>query len=342
MKRSRLLSVLAVAALLVGTKGAMPQASHAAGPSYNVYMNWFPEAEEGGYYTAVRLGLYQKAGINTSINEFSYSINNTIPLVVAGKAAFGMANADEVLQFRSHGAKVVAIMTTYQTNLQCILWHAEDRSIKTLADLSNHNLYYSFGAGYEPYLVQKYHYTNFHTFKYLFTSRGFALDKKAVNQCFITSEPFTWSEQGLKIKAALIASTGYNPYGDLIVTSEDMIAKHPDVVRAFVKASVQGWTTYLNDPKEAAATNKYLLTAPGAKNFVLKPSEVSYSYNQVKKLNLIEGGDAATKGIGTMNLARWTTLKQQLVSTGQKVGSVDVTKSFTTKFLPPVKHSAKQ
>lgn len=338
MKRTRLFSLLAAASLMAGTQGAMMrhvQASSPASPAYNMIMNWFPEPEEGGFYNAQRLGLYQKAGINSSISEYSYAINITVPFVVSGKYTFGMANADEILQFRARGAKVVAILGTYQINDQCILWHANDNSIKTLADLSNHDLYYTFGAGYEPYLVLKYHYKNFKTFSYDFTPRKFVADPKGANQCFATSEPYTWGEQGIKVKSALIASTGYNPYGDLIFTTEDMIAKHPDVVKAYVQASVAGWSGYLNDPAQATATNKsYLESQPGAKNYLLNPGEINYSYNELKSLKLVNGGDAAKHGIGYFTLARWKTLQQQMVSTGQKVGGVDVSKAFTNQFLP--------
>ncbi len=335
MKHRCLLSILACAALLVGARGAVPAPTRAAGPSYNLIMNWFPEAEEGGYYTAQRLGLYQKAGINSSINEFSYSIHSTVPLVITGKGhAFGMANADELLQYQARGANIVAIMTTFQINPVGILWHAEDTSIKTLADLSNHKLIYRFGAAYEPYLVQKYHYSNFTTGEYDFTSRGFALDPKAVNQCYVTSEPYVWGQQGIKVKYALLASTGYDPYGDVIFTTRDMIAKHPDVVRAFVKASIEGWNDYLTNTALAAATNKDLQSEPGSKVYVLTANQINFSYSQVLKLKLVNSGDALVHGIGYLSQARWKTLQTQMVGTAQKVGGIDVSKIYTDQFLP--------
>jgi NitT/TauT family transport system substrate-binding protein len=329
MKRSQFLSLAAASTLAGASEFIAPRVQAASGPAYKMIMNWFPEPEEGGYYEAQRLGLYAQNGINLTIAEFGYSVVS-FEYVLTGKAAFGMANADEVLQWRQKGAKVVAIMTTFQTNPQGILWHAEDTTIKTLADLSNHTLIYSFGAGYEPYLVEKYHYTNFKTQSYDFTSRAFSLNPKAANQCYVTSEPYAWGKQGLKIKYALIASSGYSPYGDIIFTTEDMINKNPGAVKAFVKASVAGWTSYL---KDSMATNVYMATAPGAKNYPLKPDEMAFSYSQVKKLGLVAGGDAIKHGIGYMSLERWQTLQQQMVSTGQKVGGLDVTKAFTNQFL---------
>jgi NitT/TauT family transport system substrate-binding protein len=333
MKYRRLLSILTGAALLVGAKGALP-APVRAGPSYNLIMNWFPEPEEGGYYTAQRLGLYQKAGITSSINEFSYGIHSTVPLVIAGRAAFGMANADELLQYQARGANVVAIMTTFQINPVGILWHAEDTSIKTLADLGNHKLIYRFGAAFEPYLVQKYHYANFTTGEYDFTSRGFALDAKAVNQCYVTSEPYVWGQQGIKVKYALIASTGYDPYGDVIFTTREMIAKHPEVVRAYIKASIEGWNDYLTNTAQAAATNKDIQSEPGSKVYVLTTNQINFSYSQVLKLKLVNSGDALTHGIGYLSQARWKTLQRQMVGTGQKVGGVDVSMIYSDQFLP--------
>ncbi len=331
MKTPRILSVLAAAAVIAGTAGAATtQRAVAAGPAYNMIMNWFPEPEEGGFYNAQRLGLYQKAGINTTINEFGFSIISEVN-VIQGKATFGMGNADEILQYNARGAKLVAIMSAFQTNPQGILWHAEDKTVHGLADFSNHTLIYSFGAGYEPYLRLKYKYKNFKTKNNDFTSRAFAADPRAVNQCYVTSEPYLWAKQGIKTKYALIADSGYNPYGDLIFTTQDMVKNHPDAVRAFVKASIQGWTAYLKDSK---ATNVYLRTALGAKNYPMKPDEQDFSYSQLKRLHLIDGGDAVTHGIGWFSMNRWKTLQQQMVSVGQKVGKVEVSQAFTNQFLP--------
>src|SRR5262249_54221082 len=151
-----------------------------------------------------------------------------------GKADFVMANADDVLQFRAKGAKIVAIMNTFQTNPQGFIYHAEDTSIHSLADFSNHTIIYTIGGLTAfPYMLRKYHWTNIKTRSYDFTSRAFALDPKAVNQCYVTSEPYLWSKQGLKVKYLLNAASGYSPYGDVIVTTEAMVKNHPDVVRAF-------------------------------------------------------------------------------------------------------------
>jgi NitT/TauT family transport system substrate-binding protein len=248
-----------------------------------------------------------------------------------------MSNSDQVLEYNARGANFVAVMNTFQTSPIGILWHANDATVHTLADLSNHTLIYTFGATYEKYLIGRYHYANFKTRNDDFTSRAFAADPTAVQQCFVTSEPYLFTKQGLKVKYALIYDTGFRPYGSVIFTTRQFATAHPDVVRKFVAASVRGWYSYLKDP---SATNAYLLTAPGAKNYFETPEEQTFSFTQMKRLHLVDGGDAAAHGIGWFNVDRWKTLRAQMSSVGIKVGGVDVNQAFTDQFLPATHPSA--
>jgi hypothetical protein len=59
---------------------------------------------------------------------------------------------------------------------------------------------------------------------------------------------------------------------------------------------------------------------------------MDYATNAVK--SIVMGPATKTHGIGYMSMARWITLKQQLVSVGLKVGNVDPASAFTDQFLP--------
>src|SRR5690349_18195056 len=112
MRKSQILSILASAALACGVIGITPtQPAKATGPAYNFIMNWFPEPEEGGYYEAQRLNLYQTAGINSTIEEFGYA-TKAEQYVLSGRATFGMSNSDQVLEYNARGANFVAVMNT--------------------------------------------------------------------------------------------------------------------------------------------------------------------------------------------------------------------------------------
>ena len=293
-------------------------------------MNWFPEPEHGGYYSGVMLGIYKKYGLNMKIVPYSFSINADAQ-VALGHITFGMTNADALFEDRAQGLPLVAVMATFQTNLQCFMWHAGDKTIKTLADLSNHTIIYTFGAAFWDYMKNKYHYKNIKEVNYDFTLRRFLATPNAVNQCYITSEPYTAIHSGHPVKAALIASTGYNPYGDVMVTNESEIKNHPDVVKAYVAASVAGWKAYYNHAN-TEKVNAYMRADPTSKNYPLTPDAMRY--DQVHSMPLVIGGKAATHGIGYIDPARMVLLKKQLLSVGIKVAKVDPMSTFTDRFLP--------
>lgn len=330
-RRSHVFSGSLIGMLLLGS-AVMPiqaQSRMAAAPvRVTQMMNFFPQPEEGGHYAAVYLGIYKKYGLDAPIVPFPTTAINAIPYVAAGKVDFGMAEADEVLQARRQGVPIVVIMAEYQITEVGLMWHAEDTGIKSFADLSNHTVIYSFGVTYWKYLKQKYHYKNVKEVNYDFTLRLFLANKRAVNQVSVTSEPYLAMQAGAKVKWATLAVSGFNPYGDVVFTTEQMIRQHPDVVRAYVKATIAGWQAYFKDP---VPTNKYMQTAGGSKNYPLSLAAMKFDVDQSRPLIL--GGDAAKGGIGTMTMARWVTLKRQLESVGVKLDKFDLTKVFTTAFL---------
>jgi NitT/TauT family transport system substrate-binding protein len=114
----------------------------------------------------------------------------------------------------------------------------------------------------------------------------------------------------------------------VVFTTRQEMQQHPDIVRAYVKASLDGWHTYFQNP---TPINRYMQTAAGSKNYPLTLDAMKFDVDRSRPL--IMGGDAAAGGIGTMTMARWATLKHQLESVGINLDKVDLSKSFTTQFL---------
>lgn len=333
MKAQR--SFLALACLLLAivpfgatARGASLASRPAALTRVTQVMNWFPEPEHGGLYGAVQQGIYRKHGLDLKIVTFNPSLACD-GMVAAGHVDFCMTNADSLLLSRQQGIPVVGVMTIFQVNPQGILWHAEDKSVHGVADISNHTMVYSFGAAYWSYLKSKYHYANVKEQNTDYTLRAFYANPKAVNQCYVTSEPYTAMSQGHKVKWALIASSGYNPYAQVMITRESMIQQHPDVVKAYVQASIEGWKAYFNNPEKVFA---YLKTVPGAKSYPLTLAAMRFSFSQLKPLVL--AGAAKAHGIGYTDPAGMARLQKQMEGVGLKLDKVDVSKAFTNQFLP--------
>lgn len=289
-------------------------------------MNWFPEPEHGGQYAGIQFGLYRQRGLDLKIKQFNPQVNCET-LAATGRVDFCMDNADSVLEARQQGIPIVAVMTDFQVSPQGILWHAEDTSMHGVADLSNHTFVYSFGAGYWDFLRNKYHYTNVKTQNFDFTLRAFYANPKAVNQIYVTSEPYTAQTQGHNVKWGLIADSGYDPYAQVFVTSERMVREHPDVVCAFVQGSIAGWKVYFKQPEKVFS---YIGTVPGAKSYPLSLGAMRFSFKELKPLVL---GKDSMHGVGYIDPARMTLLKRQMTSVGIKLDKVDVSKAFTDQFV---------
>lgn len=327
---SRGAAALAAVLFAIMPAGRMGRDVHAAGAPLKAtqMMNFFPQPELGGQYAGIEFGTYKKYNLNVTMATFNPKASNCEALVATGRINFCLDDADGLLNARQQGIPAVAVMDIFQTNPLGWMWHAENKTMRTVADLSGNHLIYVFGSAYFDYLKNKYYYTNVKTQNYDFTLRAFLRDPKAVNQCYISSEPYTAREQGAKVKWGLVAASGYNPYSQLLITSEAMVTNHPDIVRAFVRGSVDGWKAYFQQPEKVFS---YLRAAPGASNYPLTRAAMRFGFSQIKPL--VAGGEAARKGIGYIDPTRMALLKAQMTSVGIKLDKVDVSQAFTDRFL---------
>src|ERR1700737_2737837 len=87
------------------------------------------------------------------------------------------------------------------------------------------------------FLKQKYGYTDDQIRPYIFSVAPFLADPNAVQQGYLTSEPFTIEAQGVKPVVLLLADAGYSSYGSLIQTSNKLAQEKSDLVQRFVDAS---------------------------------------------------------------------------------------------------------
>lgn len=332
-RRLMLLGVLIAAAVAIAACGSSSSSSDKASSSggggsssssqkttkVSLLMNWFPQAEHGGYFEAHATGLDARNGVDFTILPGGPQIQ-TVPQVAAGKADFGVAQADQILQARAQGLPIVEVFAAFQKNPQCMLYHA-DQPISGFRDLNGHTVAISPDARTSYWAWMQPHFNlKVKTVNNPGTLSLFKQNDKLVQQCFVTSEPYYAKQSKIDAKALLIADGGYNPYANGLFTSEKFIKEHPDVVRKVVAAAKAGWAEFLRDPAKGKAA---ILAA----NRDADPKQIDFSVATMKKLDLV-GSDP-----GQMTAARWNELKNQLVQAKVLKPSVDVSQAYTTRFL---------
>src|SRR6202035_1185026 len=82
-------------------------------------------------------------------------------------------------------------------------------------------------TGWWLFLKQKFGYTDDQIRPYNFSVAPFLADKKAIQQGYLSSEPFTIEKEGVHPTVLLLADAGYGSYGALIETSEKLVRDKP-------------------------------------------------------------------------------------------------------------------
>jgi NitT/TauT family transport system substrate-binding protein len=110
-----------------------------------------------------------------------------------------------------------------------------------------------------------------------------------------------------------------------------MVAEKPDVLERFVRASLEGWKSYLTgDPSPANALIR-------ANNPQMSDGNIAFAIRRLNELKMANGGDAATMGIGVMTDTRWKATDDFMVSAGLLPKGVDWKKAYTTQFVKGLK-----
>ena len=291
--------------------------------------DWKPEAEQGGFYEAQALGLYAKHGLDVQIRSGGAGANPQ-QLMAAGAVDMAIgSNSFFVLNLVKAGAPVVAVMASYQKDPQVLILHPEDKAAG-LADLKGRPIMIS-DASIDTmwaWMKGKYGFDDKQIRKYSGSPAPFLVDKTAIQQGYATSEPLTIEKAGgFKPKLFLLADSGYSTYGSLVLVKGDWVTKKPDVVKAFVEASIEGWKAYMSgDPAPADALIK-------KGNPDMTDEILAYARDRMKEFGIIDSGDTKTMGIGAMTDARWAEFTKMAVGQGLYPAGIDVKKGYTLQFV---------
>ena len=280
--------------------GALDGASGAT--KVKLVLNWVPEPEFGGFYAAREGGAYRRQGFDVEVIGGGAGVP-VVQMVATGRAHFGTIGADELLTARAHGADVVAVFATFQTSPQGIMVHAS-RNLTSIAEVfRSGTLAIEPGMAYAAYLKQKFPWDGLQVVPYDGGVARFLTDPNFSQQCYVTSEPIAAKKQGGDPQVFLIADAGYNPYTNVVVARRELVEQKPEMVRAFVAATAEGWTTYLADP---GPTNQVL----GRLNPSMDAATLEAAVEAEKPLIATE--QTKQLGLGTMSTERWATLARQL------------------------------
>ncbi len=319
-----------VASALIGLGlGACLTAQASAVEKVKLGTNWKAEAEHGGFYQAVADGTYAACGLDVTIVPGGPQVNNRI-LLPTGKVDFLMgANLLEAFSSVEQGIPTKVVAAIFQKEPQVLLSHPGVYA--KFEDLKSATMILSEGGfqSYYQWMITEFGFSPDKRRPYTFNPAPFIADTKAVQQAYITSEPYAVEKTGgFKPQVWVLADLGFNTYATTIETTEDMIAKKPAVVQCFVDGSIKGWYNYLYSGNNKAANEMIKKDNPE-----MDDDQIAFSVEQMKQYGIVDSGDSLKLGIGTISPDRMKSFFDKMVKAKVVSASVDVTKSYVTTFV---------
>ena len=318
-------------ALLTGAASvlATPAPGWAQKPDRVVFgTNWRAQAEHGGFYQAVATGLYRRRGLDVTIRQGGPQINSA-QLLAAGRLDFNMgASLFGALNYLQSGVPIITVAAIFQKDPQILMAHP-GQGHDSLAALKGKAIMISAGAQstYWQFLKHRFGYTDAQIRPYTFQLAPFLADKKAIQQGYLTSEPFKAEQAGVRPVVLLLADGGYTSYTTTIETRADVVRDKPDLVQRFVDASIEGWHGYLEGD-------------PGPANLLIKRDNpditdglIRFAIAAMKRHGIVVSGDALTLGIGAMTDARWKDFFDTMSGAGVFPPTLEYRRAYTLRFV---------
>jgi NitT/TauT family transport system substrate-binding protein len=302
-----------------------PSAAPALFP-VSIQADWYAEAEEGGNYQALAKGFYRDAGLDVNLMNGG---PGCFPFqkVAARNADFALGRSDDVILAVSHGNLPLVIVCAYmEKDPMAVLVHDES-PVRGFPDLAGKYMMADPTSAWISYLKAQYH-MDFGIIPLNYGLGQFIADRNFIVQGFATSEPYYLRQKGVASRTLLIADSGYNPYR-VIYANASFVREHPDVVRAFVAATLRGWADFMDgDP---APAKKMILE----RNEGMTEDFLDFSMGAMRENHFLSGDPSKGERLGLITRRRM----QDEVDLFMKLKVIDsplpLDRFVSFDFLPP-------
>jgi NitT/TauT family transport system substrate-binding protein len=291
--------------------------------------DWKAQAEHGGFYQALAEGLYAKRGLDVTILQGGAAVN--VPQLLAGGAAdFGMGSNNFIaLNLVKEGAPIKAVMAVFQKDPQVLITHPR-ADIKSIADMKGKPIMIGDAATvtFWPWLKAKFGFADTQIRKYTFNLAPFLVDKTAIQEGYLSSEPYSVEKEGgFKPQIFPLADAGYPGYANMVLVPDKWIAEHPEAVQAFVDASIEGWRHYLYG--DASAGNALIKRD----NPEMTDDVIAQAQQKLRDFQIVASGEGEAPAIGAMNDARWKEFFEIMAKENVYPADLNYRAAYTLQFI---------
>ena len=322
MKKGFLIGIIII---LLATGCAPAAAQPGALTQVRLPVGYIPNVQFAPLYVAMHQGYYRDAGLEVTL-DYSYEVD-AVALVGANQLQFAIASGEQVLLAREQGLPVVYVLAWYEEYPVGIASLAES-GIESLADLKGRKVGIPMlsGASYIGLraLLQagdlREQDISLDTIGYSQVEM-LVTGKEDAIVVYVANEPVQLAAQGYTVHLIPV-SDHVHLVGNGLITNEQTMREHPELVRAMVAATLQGLRTAQADPQQAfEISTKYV--------------ENLEQVAEVQKQVLAESIKLWSQdGSGMSDREGWENMQALLLEMGLLSKPLELEQAFSNEFLP--------
>jgi NitT/TauT family transport system substrate-binding protein len=322
----------AVAVAVAGCTTPAPEETEAAPVELTpvtLTLNFLAGGPNSGFMVAEANGYYEEVGLDVTIQEGQGS-GSTASLVAQGNSEFGFADGPSAMAVTSQGGDLVNIGQILQTNGFSVM-SLVDAGIEEVSDLEGKSVALQPGTaqaslfdavlaanGVDRSLVEIVNIDPSALVGSLLQGSVDAITAGA------DSQGVQLREQGAEINEIMYRDAGVPTVGLSMITARSYAEENPEIVSAFVAASLRGWDDARNDPEAAGDIVAEAFPQGAVAESIVKQLEV----------DIVLLCSAGSEGLGKVTEDTWQATYDLLVEYLALPTTDPVTAYFTNDYLP--------
>ncbi len=289
-------------------------------------------AEHGGFYQALASGAYERRGLNVEIIQGG-ATTDVAAMLASGAVELGLGSSSfGPLDLVVADAPVRAVAAFFQTTPLALLAHPQDPPIASFADVGDRPVYLAetqrttlgtwLGSrpGFDPGRFRPPPSD---------LVAAFLEDDQSTLLGDTTNTPFLIARDGgFEPRVFPLQTEGLTSYGALVLSPNGFARDNAEALRGFLAASAEGWRDYIkSDPAPAHALIRRA-------NTDMSQAQLDRARIRLRDDGIVDGGDAALFGLGTMTQDRWQAFFDSMIEAGVYAPGLNWQMAFTDAYLP--------
>ena len=290
-------------------------------------LDWKAQMEHAGFFVAAAKGFYEREGLSVEILEGN-GAPTTARLVGNGTYKIGISSGSATVMARAKGIPIVSLAVINQHS-PVVVYSLAKSGLTEPRHLIGKRIGVNIGG------------TKHREFQALLSKFDIADDqielmgmtesspapmlagKVDAMLGYTEDQPVTVELRGEQVNRIALSDHGIDLYSTNIIVTERFLAEHGDLVRRFLRASLEGWSYAIEHPGEALEA------------YTAERPESDRAFNEANFRQLIpilQSPDVMRDGFGAQTADRWEDTRDILFDLGMIESRVEVSQLFTNAY----------